>query len=104
MATATEKSAAKMNPEAEVRRLQSELDALKKDFAARLSALEERLPKPVEEEEEHIPQELLALIAAAVTSYLGKKVKIRSARLIPTANQWAYAGRAVVQASHNLKR
>lgn len=104
--TATEKGASKMDPEADVKRLQGELDALKKEFEARISAMEALLPKaaaPAAAEEE-VSSETLAMIAVAVTAYLGKKVKIRSARLMPTVDQWTQAGRTVVMASHNLKR
>ncbi len=90
--------------EAEVQALQAELDALKKEFSARISAMEALLPKKAEAAEEQIPAETLAVIAVAVTAFLGKKVKIRAAHLIPTANSWAQAGRAIVQASHNLNR
>jgi hypothetical protein len=103
--TALEQGAAKLEAEAEMKRLRSELDALKKEFGARLSAVEALLPKagaPVAEEQ--VSAETLAIIAAAVTAYLGKKVKIRSARLMPTVNQWTQAGRAIVQASHKLNR
>jgi hypothetical protein len=90
---------------AEVKRLQTELDALKKEFEARISAMEALLPKAgAPAAEEPVSAETLAMIAAAVTAYLGKKVKIRSARLLPTVNQWTQTGRAIVQASHNLKR
>jgi len=102
--TAMEKGAAKVEAEAEVKRLQSELDALKKEFAARLSALEAHLPKAEAPAATEVSAETLAMIAAAVTAYLGKKVKIRSARLMPAANQWTQTGRASVQGSHNLKR
>ncbi len=67
--------------------------------------MEAQLPKAeAAEAEEHVSAETLAMIAAAVTAFLGKKVKIRSAQLLPTVNSWAQAGRAIVQASHNLKR
>jgi hypothetical protein len=103
--TAMEKGAAKMEAEAEIKKLQSELEALKKDFEARISAMEALLPKAVAPvEEEQISTETLAMIAAAVTAYLGKKVKIRSARVIPDANHWTQTGRAIVQDLHNLKR
>lgn len=103
--TAMAQGAAKMEAEAEVKRLQNELDALKKEFQARLSAVEALLPKAgVPPAVEQVSSETLALIAAAVTAYFGKKVKIRSARLIPAVNQWGQAGRATIQASHNLKR
>lgn len=98
---AMEKEAAKM--EAVVKNLQSELEALKKEFEARLAAVEALLPKP-EAAEEHISAETLAMIAAAVTAYLGKKVKIHSAHLMHPASPWAQVGRATVQASHNLRR
>jgi hypothetical protein len=47
----------------------------------------------------------LALIAAAVTEFLGNAVRIRSVRMLPEPKQvgrWARRGRAVVQGSHNL--
>jgi hypothetical protein len=103
--TAAETGVAKMEAEAEVKRLQTELDALKKEFEARISAMEALLPKAgAPAAEEPVSAETLAMIAVAVTAYLGKKVKIRSARLIPTVNQWGQTGRTIVQASHNLKR
>jgi hypothetical protein len=48
----------------------------------------------------------LMVIAAAITEFLGKKVKIRSAKIVkPTVvNRWALQGRAMVQSSHNLTR
>lgn len=53
-----------------------------------------------------ITPEVLAVIAAAVTAFLGKKVRIRSAKVLQTPyeiiNPWAQQGRVVVQASHNL--
>lgn len=102
--TAMNKGDAKMDAGAEVKRLQGELDALRKEFEARISAVEALLPKAESAAEEHLSTETLAMIAAAVTAYLGKKVKIHSAHLIPTVNLWTQAGRAVIQASHNLKR
>jgi CII-binding regulator of phage lambda lysogenization HflD len=106
MATlAMEKETAKMESEAEIPRLRSELEALRKNLEARISALEALVPKAAAAEaEDHVSVETLAVIAAAVTSYLGKKVKIRAAHLVPTASTWAQAGRASVQASHNLNR
>jgi hypothetical protein len=52
-----------------------------------------------------IPPETIAIIAAAVTSFLGKKVKIHHARLLDVGSSpWAQQGRAIIQASHNLSR
>jgi hypothetical protein len=51
--------------------------------------------------------ETLILISAAVTSFLGKKVRIRSAKMLQSpyeiVNPWAQQGRVIVQASHNLQ-
>jgi hypothetical protein len=48
----------------------------------------------------------LMVIAAAITEFLGKKVKIRSAKIVKltVVNRWALQGRAMVQSSHNLTR
>lgn len=53
-----------------------------------------------------ISSDLVLLISAAVTAYLGKKVRIRSVEHLQTPyeiiNPWAQQGRVFVQASHNL--
>ncbi len=54
-----------------------------------------------------ITSETLAMIAASVTAFLGKRVRVRSARMIQTpyaANPWAKQGRVIIQGSHNLGR
>lgn len=53
---------------------------------------------------DEIAHETLVVIAAAVAAFLGKSVRLRSARLIePVAGSpWAQQGRVYVQASHNL--
>ena len=57
--------------------------------------------------EDEISPEILILISAAVTSFLGKKVRIRSAKMLQSpyeiVNPWAQQGRVIVQASHNLQ-
>jgi hypothetical protein len=55
---------------------------------------------------EEIAPETLAVIAAAVTAFLGKKVRIHQARLVnpEVVSPWAQQGRVYVQASHNLGR
>ena len=59
----------------------------------------------VHREEELVTPETLVMIAAAVTAYLGKKVRIRSAKLLrshgPGVNAWSQQGRALVHASHS---
>ena len=53
-----------------------------------------------------VPAETLLVIAAAVTVFLGKKVRVRSAQMLQTpfeiVNPWSQQGRVIVQASHNL--
>lgn len=51
--------------------------------------------------------ETLAVITAAATAFLGKAARIRSAHLVPAAeeqvSQWSQQGRVIVQTSHNLR-
>jgi hypothetical protein len=58
-------------------------------------------------QQEEIPTEILVTIAAAVTVFLGKKVRIRSAKMLQSpyeiVNPWSQQGRVFVQASHNLR-
>lgn len=55
--------------------------------------------------DEQLTPETLAILAAAVTAYLGKKVRIRSAKMLraPVAagNAWALQGRVLVHGSHH---
>ena len=55
---------------------------------------------------EEVSAETLLMIAAAVTVFLGKKVRVRSAQMLQTPfeiiNPWSQQGRVIVQASHNL--
>jgi methylmalonyl-CoA carboxyltransferase large subunit len=54
---------------------------------------------------EEITPEILVVITAAVTAYLGKKVRIRSAKLLQSPCEvvsiWSQQGRAIVHASHH---
>jgi hypothetical protein len=49
--------------------------------------------------------EIVAVLTAAATTFLGKKARVRSAQLAPadagSAGAWAQQGRASVQTSHN---
>jgi methylmalonyl-CoA carboxyltransferase large subunit len=58
--------------------------------------------------EKTVSPELLVIITAAVTAFLGKKVRIRSARILQSpyeiVNAWSQQGRVSVQASHLLYR
>jgi methylmalonyl-CoA carboxyltransferase large subunit len=57
--------------------------------------------------EGYVTPELLVVMAAAVTAFLGKKVRIRSAKMLQSpyeiVNPWSQQGRVFVQASHNLR-
>lgn len=72
---------------------------------------EAAVPKPVaspaKQEAEEVAPEILLVIAAAVTAFLGKKVRIRSAKMLQSpyeiVNPWSQQGRVFVQASHNLR-
>jgi hypothetical protein len=50
----------------------------------------------------------LATIAETVAALLGRKVQIRSVKILPVpdaiANPWAQRGRAIVQASHDFSQ
>jgi len=63
--------------------------------------------EPPEVSHEEISPETLVMIAAAVTSFLGKRVRIRSAKMLQSpyeiVNPWAQQGRVFVQASHNVR-
>ena len=54
-----------------------------------------------------VTPEVLVILVAAITAYLGKKVRIRSAKQLQSpyeiVNPWSQQGRVVVQASHNLR-
>jgi len=60
----------------------------------------ERAPEPVEE----VTPEMVMVLTAAVAAFMGKRARIRGARLVRsvTSNAWAQQGRVFVQASHNL--
>jgi hypothetical protein len=57
---------------------------------------------------EEITPETLATITETITALLGRKVHVRSVRILPapdaTANPWAQHGRAVIQASHDFSQ
>ena len=57
--------------------------------------------------EREITPELLVILAAAATAFLGKVVRIRSAKKLQSpyeiVNPWSQQGRVFVQASHNLR-
>lgn len=86
---------------AELRRPAAAVSAVKTEVAP---AAEE---PAVERKDDEVTPETLVMIAAAVTAYLGKKVRIRSAKLLrpscDVVNPWVQRGRMLVQGSHNLR-
>jgi len=58
-------------------------------------------------EKEEVTPEMLVVIAAAVTAFLLKNVRIRSAKTLQSFHEdvspWSQQGRVFVQASHNLR-
>lgn len=63
-------------------------------------------PSPVAGVPLGITCEILAVIEAAATAFIGKKVFIRSIRILDgdevDASAWASQGRDMIQSSHNL--
>ena len=63
--------------------------------------------QPPAHQDAEVSTEVLILISAAVTAFLGKKVRIRSAKMLQSpyeiVNPWAQQGRVIMQASHNLQ-
>ena len=58
------------------------------------------------QQQEGIPPEIQAAIAAAAIAMLGNHARVRSARRIPSSNvvsPWTQQGRVIVQSSHNLR-
>ncbi len=58
-------------------------------------------------EEEEVTPEMMAVITAAATAFLCKKIRIISAKLLHSPetaqSSWSQQGRVFVQASHNLR-
>ena len=73
------------------------------EASAAPSSVEAQMPVHISDE---ITPETLARIAETVTALLGRTVRIRSVKILPTsdavANPWAQQGRAVIQASRNF--
>ncbi len=87
-----------------------ELAQIVKALEARLgvfgpSAAPASVSAEVQREEETVTPEMLVVIAAAVTAFLGKKVRVRSAKLLRQRSNgvsaWAQQGRVAVHASHH---
>ncbi len=73
-----------------------------RDAAAQARAAQTTPGKPIQAE---VTPEILVVLAAAATAYLGKNARVRSARMLQSpyriVNLWAQQGRMSIQASHN---
>jgi hypothetical protein len=87
----------------QVASLAEKLDRLQTEMARLTGATAPASPP----REEAVRHEMLVIIAAAVSSFLGRKIRIRSARMLQspheTVNPWSQQGRVSVQASHSLR-
>ncbi|MGA3211354.1 MAG: hypothetical protein ABSD20_08595 [Terriglobales bacterium] len=99
---------------ATLKALQAKIDGLDRPQVVPAPAPAAQVPVPapvakaaVSRKEEEVAPEVLIVIAAAVTAFLGKKVRIRSAKMLQSpyevVNPWSQQGRVFVQASHNLR-
>lgn len=90
---------------AEARTLSAVAESVKTEASAGMAAPSVAAQTRAHEE---ITPETLATITETVTALLGRKVHVRSVKLLPTAdaiaNPWAQQGRAVIQASHNFSQ
>lgn len=79
-----------------IAQLRLELKALE----SRLRALEERTGNEASAvEPARTPDEIVAILSAAVAAYLGCKPRIKAIRLVGSQG-WAQQGRVSIQASH----
>jgi len=63
------------------------------------------MDSPSSRSSQQVTPKTLSVIAAAVTEFLGKNVRIRSAKMLPppdAVGRWAEQGRVTVQTSHNI--
>ncbi len=89
-----------------------ELTVVVKALEARLAELGKPAapapaPAPPQPKKPEITPEILVMLAAAATAYLGKEVRVRSAKMLQSPyeviNPWAQHGRVIIQASHYLR-
>jgi hypothetical protein len=64
-------------------------------------------PAPAKPPSAEVTPEMIVMLAAAATAYLGKNVRIRSAKMLQSpyeiVNPWAQHGRVLIQVSRNLR-
>jgi hypothetical protein len=87
----------------------AELGKIQEKPAAPVAAIETPAPaaaaQQTAEPAEEVTPETLVVIAAAVTAFLGKRVRIRSAKMVrpprEAVSAWSQHGRVQVHLSHN---
>ena len=88
-----------------VKALQARVAELSQPAAA--AAVEVKAQAAKEAVHGEVTPEMLVVITAAVTAFLGKKVRIRSAKMLQSpyevVNPWSQQGRVFVQASHIMR-
>jgi hypothetical protein len=93
--------------ENEILALKQQVASLAEKFDRLLAQMTKLTGTPPLLHEEPVRPEILVIIAAAVSSFLGKRIRIRSARMLQTpyeiVNPWSQQGRVSVQASHTLR-
>ena len=64
----------------------------------------EVVPAPAPPAADEVTPEILMVLSAAVAAFLGKRARVRSARMLRPlgTSAWAQQGRVFVQASHSL--
>ena len=79
--------------------------ALQPESAAAAEVKTAAAKEAVHGETGEVTPEILVVIAAAVTAFLGKKVRIRSAKMLQppceVVNLWSQQGRMLIHASHH---
>jgi methylmalonyl-CoA carboxyltransferase large subunit len=82
----------------------SQSSALRDAAAAQAKAAQTTPRKPASAE---VTPEIIVVLAAAAAAYLGKNVRVRSAKALQSpygaVNLWAQQGRVSIQASHNWR-
>jgi hypothetical protein len=53
---------------------------------------------------DQVPEEHLAIMSAVFAAYIGKRIRIRSARVLSNQSSWAQAGRTSLHAQRNVRR
>ena len=86
--------------------VEAEIEAEPVPVSARIELRASASAEPVEQQEQDIPPQIQAAIAAAAIAVLGNHARVRSARRVPSSNvvsPWTQQGRVIVQSSHNLR-